>query len=288
MKILVTGVTGLLGEAFSRLLSRSHEVVGVSRKDLDLSDLSAVEQFLRQQEFDVLVNPAGVTGLEQCLDEQSLAAVVNTEAPALMAKVCAEKGVRFVHFSTDYVFDGVEPVQMDEQWPPSPLNSYGVTKHHGEMGVLEYPEHLVCRVSWIFGAGRPTVIDQVVAKAVRGDELNYICDKWSIPTHSDAIVQAVEQMLRLNLSGLYHVCSDNEPVSWWQYADTVVGIAHELGYISERPTVTKGKLDDVTAFRAARPRHTAMSTRRLKAAGVEMPCWQASARQYLMDTRLTV
>ena len=285
MKVLLTGSTGLLGEAFLRLWGGRYEVEVAGRGEMDLGDLAAVQQYLEEREFDVLVNPAGMTGLEQCLDAVELAGVVNGGAPRVMAEVCRVKGAKLVHFSTDYVFGGEVEKSLTEGDVAEPVNDYGVSKLAGEAGVLEEGGHLVCRVSWIFGHGRDSVLDQVFKRARGGEELRFIQDKWSVPTYADAIVGAVEQMLADGREGLFHVCSDSQPVSWWEYAYGVVEEAVSLGLLESEDgyEVERGWLDEVEAFRAVRPRHTAMGVGKLRACGIEMPGWRESARRLLME-----
>mgnify|MGYP000654576525 CR=1 FL=1 len=283
MQILLTGATGLLGEAFLRLLSDgAHQVTAVTRETMDLSNLSSVSEYLSDADFDLLINPAGMTGLEQCLDAPELAYTVNAEAPALMARICAEKGAKMVHFSTDYVFCGGYDKSLLETDSTEPVSDYGKSKLAGELAVLQHDESvLVCRVSWLFGKGRAAVIDQVYQKTLAGEQMEYITDKWSVPTYADDVVSAVMALVELEQSGVYHVCSDDAPVSWWEYAHGVSTLAYELGRVSQTSVIGKTKLKDIQAFRAARPTHTAMSCNKLKDTGISMRPWKEAAREFI-------
>jgi len=283
MKILVTGVTGRLGEAFLRLLPElGHEVVGLTRDQLDLMDVAGIDGALLDAEYDILINPAGMTGLEQCLDAPEAAMQVNAYAPEQMAYICAEKGAKFVHFSTDYVFDGESVEPLTEESETNPISDYGKSKAEGEELVLDAcGDALVCRVSWIFGPGKKSVFDGVLEQALRGEQGAYIADKWSVPSYADDIVAWTMHLLEAQESGIYHLCSDDDPVSWWDYACGVLAGAQAAGVIDSYTTPEKQSLASMAAFRAKRPVHTAMSCEKLKETGASTRSWAEAAVDFI-------
>ena len=281
MRIIITGTTGLLGEAFQRILTeQGHEVLCPKRQEMDLDNEGSIQDYLLSESFDVLINPAGMTSIEQCYDALPWALKNNTYAPGMMAQLCEQKGAKFVHFSTDYVFSGKTPGLQTEEVEPEPVNMYGMTKRKGEIRVLENPNAIVCRVAWLFGQNRGSVLDRVVHEILNGDSLEYIQDKWSIPTWVDSIVPVVMELIEREQTGLFHVCSNNDPVSWWEYAKVVSELTCEaLG--REPVEVGKVDLDSIKAFRDVRPKHTAMACTRLKELGIELPRWEQDAKKFV-------
>ncbi|MEO6992428.1 MAG: sugar nucleotide-binding protein, partial [Lacunisphaera sp.] len=128
MRVAVTGTTGRVGAALFRHFAKAHEVIELPRKDCDLADSASLNDALSRLKCDVLINPAGLTGLEACEDDSRLAMRVNSAAPGKMAEWAAQNDVQFFHFSTDYVFSGETPGLRDEGEPAAPLSVYGRSK----------------------------------------------------------------------------------------------------------------------------------------------------------------
>jgi len=288
MRVLLTGSTGRLGGAFLSLWGKDPEISLVSpgRQELDLSEPEHVRSFLREAEFDLLVNPAAITGLEECLDHPELAQRVNVDAPRVMAEVCLEKSAKLVHFSTDYVFSGEQPGMKTEEDATGAVNVYGVSKCAGESAVLAANEDaLVARVSWLFGPSseqRPSHFDHVLQRAVLGEKQHLISDKFSMPTLTHDVVQWVGLLLEANASGIYHLCNSGEPESWYSYAVEVCRLAGGFGDDVDLDDLVATALADAGFFRERRPVHTTMLPARMMAEGIATPRhWLDAAEAYL-------
>ncbi|MEO0017529.1 MAG: hypothetical protein RLZZ522_812, partial [Verrucomicrobiota bacterium] len=177
-RVAVTGTTGRVGAALARHFASDHEVVELPRARFDLADPAGVARVLEGLDCDIFLNPAGVTGLEACLDDPALAQRVNADAPGEIAAWAARRGVRLIHFSTDYVLGGREPGLHDETETPEPLSDYARTKLAGEQAVLALPGACVMRVSWVFGPEKAALVDTVRAKALAGEPLAAVADKF--------------------------------------------------------------------------------------------------------------
>ncbi len=285
MRIVITGTTGRVGKALTRHLAGRHEVIALPRTRLDLA-VPDSGKILGEFEFDVLLNPAGITSLEQCEDEPLLARRVNADAPAALAAICRERGVKMLHFSTDYVFDGREPGLRTEDELPSPLSVYGKTKRDGESAVLA-AGGAVMRVSWVFGPEKPAFPDQILERALAGQELAAVADKFSRPTFTGDLCEWVGAWIAADSpAGCFHVCNGGPVTSWH-------GMALEiLAFLVERdiatPPLKALALDEMTAFRAPRPRHTAMATRRLEALLGHPPRdWREALREHLESSLIS-
>lgn len=284
MRVAVTGTTGRVGAALAHHLASQHEVISLPRRVCDLADASSLEHALDGLECDVLINPAGITSLEACEDDPALAMRVNAEAPGEMAAWAEKRGVRIFHFSTDYVFAGETPGLRNEDELPSPLSVYGRSKLAGENAILAHPGNCVIRVSWVFGPEKASFIDQTFDAALAGKPLAAIADKFSLPVFTTDLAAWMEVLIQQPAAGVLHACHSGEPVSWHGMATVVVQEMAVCGIIGELPEIAELKLDEVTAFRAKRPRFTAMDTRRLAGKLGENPRpWREAVAGYVRD-----
>lgn len=285
MRIAITGTTGRVGAALAKHFTQAHEVIELPRQSFDLADPTMMTRVLDGLACDVLLNPAGLTSVDVCEDVPELARQVNTSAPAMLAAWCARRRVRFIHFSTDYVFGGDGEGLRHEDEPTGPLGMYGRTKRDGEIAVLATdPSALVLRVSWVFGPEKPSFIDHVTVAARRGETLRAVADKWSLPTSTRDLNRWVDALLRTRASGVLHACQSGSPVSWHDLASAVVEELFAAGQLDHLPDVERQSLADMRHFRAPRPRHTAMATRRLAASIGETPReWREALHQFVRN-----
>ena len=282
MRIAVTGVTGRVGAALSRHLRQQHEVIDLPRADFDLTEPARCIERLETLDLDVLINPAAISSPDLCEDDPRLAMKVNSGAPGRLALWAAERGVRMIHFSTDYVFDGESTIAPDEAVPAKPLGAYGRGKRAGELAVLAHPGHLVLRVSWVFGPEKPSFIDQVMAKARNGEPLEAIADKTSLPTYTQDLAEWTSKLIKARASGLLHACNSGPPVSWHGLAEHVVETMHGCGALAEIPKVSPLALADMPGFRAPRPRFSAMDSSQLAVTlGGPLRPWHEAVAAYV-------
>jgi dTDP-4-dehydrorhamnose reductase len=282
MRVAVTGTTGRVGAALARHLAASHEVIPLPRNLCDLADPESLASALDGLDCDVFINPAGITGLESCEDDPRLAMRVNSAAPGKIALWAAAHGVRMIHFSTDYVFDGKSAGRRVEADPAAPINAYGRSKLAGERAVLTHPGHLVLRVSWVFGPEKPSFVDQVIATAQAGQPLAAVADKWSLPTATADLAGWVADLLETDASGVLHACNPGDPVSWHGMATAAIREMLACGAIGEAPEIGPETLAGMPAFRAERPRHTAMDSSRLAdVLGKPLRPWPAALAEYV-------
>lgn len=265
MRVAITGTTGRVGAALAAHLAHRHEVIPLPRSDFDLADSAMIENRLAALECDVFLNPAAITSLEACEDDPRLAMRVNSAAPGKIALWAAARGVRVIHFSTDYVFDGETTVSLTEPVPAKPISAYGRSKLAGERAVLAHPGHLVLRVSWVFGMEKPSFVDQVFDSALAGKPLAAVADKLSLPTSTADLSAWVAELLETRAEGLLHACNPGTPVSWHGMAGFVLREMVKRGVLPEVPPVAEQTLAGMAAFRAPRPRFTAMDASRLAA-----------------------
>lgn len=263
MRIAVTGTTGRVGATLARYFASGHQIIPLPRRVCDLADPGSLAAVLDRLECDILINPAGITSLEDCEDDPALAMRVNAEAPGEIAAWAASRGVKIFHFSTDYVFSGTTEGLRSETEAPEPINAYGRSKLAGEEAVLAWPGNCVVRISWVFGPEKRSFVDAIAESALTGRPLAAVADKFSLPVFTSDLAEWMERLVEAGASGIVHACNSGDPVSWHGMASAVVEEMVACGTLAELPEIRRQMLDEMAAFRAARPRFTAMATARL-------------------------
>ncbi len=283
LKILVMGSNGRLGKALLRRYAAAGlEVKGVGRAELDLERPELINETLAQHDFNVLINAAGNTNVDDCERHPEQAHLVNAISPTIAASHCVQRGARFVQVSTDYVFAGDEPTLRKENDPAHPISHYGRSKLAGEEAVAAVlPEALVTRVSWVFGIEKPSFPDWIISQAKTKPEVAAVNDKWACPAFADDITEWILALLQCNAEGVFHLCNQGS-CTWQEYAQAALDIAASLGIPLQTHSVQGHSMQGFAPFIAARPPFTSMDTGRFtQITGVTPRPWQAALEEYL-------
>jgi len=284
MRIVITGTTGQVGGALMIPLQAVGTVLPLTHADLDLSDVPSIAPTLDALAPDLIIHPAAYTAVDRAEDEPDLAHRINAEAPGLIARWAAPRGIPLIHFSTDYVFDGsgVRPWREDDR--PRPLSCYGTSKLAGETLVREAGgPHLIVRTSWVYAAKGRNFLRTIARLAAEQTELRIVSDQIGAPTSARTIVNAVVQILALgrdNLTksfaaadGLVHVAAAGE-TSWHGFASAVVDGLRTRGTDLKVNRVTPIATRDYPT-KAKRPGNSRLALERLRTVfGVVTPPWE--------------
>jgi dTDP-4-dehydrorhamnose reductase len=284
-KVLIIGAGGRMGAALARRYARSREVTGWRHQDCDVLFPDRVRDAVGRQDFEVLIYTAGITNVDQCETHPAEAALCNTETPRVLAEVCAGRGARFVHVSTDYVFKGDDPAPRKESDPAEPINVYGRTKLEGEKAVLAVsPDFLVLRVSWLFGPDRASFPDMILKRAMESDHVEAIADKHSCPTYSEDLAAWIEPLLDdPRARGILHL-SNSGTSSWQAYGQAVLDLAAKTGFQLRTRVVQPISRLTFPGFKAARPEFTAFDTAKFQElTGITPRPWGQALEAYLRD-----
>ncbi|MEO5753165.1 MAG: dTDP-4-dehydrorhamnose reductase [Chthoniobacterales bacterium] len=282
-RIVVIGAGGRLGAALAREYASSDEVRGFTHTQLDLGQLDVLRETLAPIPFDVMINAAALTNVDYCEDHRGEALRLNAEAPQVLAALCAEKGARFVHISTDYVFDGEKRLPYTEEDPAWAISVYGESKQEGERRVLETNDRaLVLRVSWVFGPDRPSFVDAILKKARTEEQVSAVADKFSTPTYTLDLAACLRPLLASDaVGGLMHLANDGE-CSWQEYAQWALDCCHEHGLPMRARTVGAVSLGQMANFVARRPVYTVLGTGKYERLTGEVPRdWRAAVADYV-------
>lgn len=282
----VVGAGGRLGRAFCDSLEGRATVFPLSRRELDLASPGAIRKIVGGLDFDHLVMTAALTAVDHCEDQPDEARQLNGEAPGLIAGICAAKGARMVHFSTDFVFDGDKEGAYTEEDEPRPVSSYGASKLEGERQVLAAsPGHLVARTSWVHGPDRPGFPEWIVTQAMEKDSLSLPAEKTGSPSFT---LDLVDMTLRLMFppagepaGGLVHLCNEGS-CSWQEWGQACLDLAAGAGVPLRTREIAAGSLADITAFKARRPVNSVMSTARYtRLTGLSPRSWREALADHV-------
>ena len=220
MTVLVFGKTGQVAQAL-RQLAPDAEFLG--RSEADLMDPAACASAIRQRDVSAVINAAAWTAVDAAEDNRDAAFVVNAEAPAAMAKAAAEKGVPFVHISTDYVFDGAGETPFLPTDDTAPLGVYGASKLAGEEGVRAAGGvHAILRTSWVFSAWGANFVRTMLRLGATRDVLTIVADQIGGPTPAEDIARACLRIAEVltdapDTTGTYHFAGAPD-ISWADFA----------------------------------------------------------------------
>jgi dTDP-4-dehydrorhamnose reductase len=294
MNILIIGYEGQVGHELLRSLAVIGSVTGLGRGDLDLAEPGQLRPVLEAHEFDVLVNAAAYTAVDRAESEAELAFRINAEAVRVMAEVAAAKDAWLLHYSTDYVFDGLLERPYAETDEPSPQGVYARSKRAGELALAESGcRHVCLRTSWVYARRGSNFIRTMLRLAAARPELRVVADQWGAPTSAELLADVTAHVIRnlylrgsqgAALSGLYHVTASGE-TSWHEYACHIVQTALDLGAeLKVLPEAIVPIAASEYAAPAPRPANSRLDTQHLRATfGLELPHWRTGVSRCVAE-----
>jgi dTDP-4-dehydrorhamnose reductase len=287
MKLLIIGASGLLGINLAMEAMREHDVVGVDRgrlksapfqvRNVDLVSREAIDAVLDDVQPASLVNCAAMANLEECDEFPEQARIINVDVPARLANACAERAIRFIHISTDSVFDGEKTDAYTEDDVPNPLSIYSQTKFDGELATFsENPEAIVARVNfygWSLN-GRRSLGEFFVNNLGDGNNVNGFTDVIFCPMLVNVTARLLLEMLEKNLSGLYHAVG-GQAMNKYQFG---VEIARTFGL---RESLISPKSVEGSGLTAKRSHNLWLSTHKLSTdLGHEIPSFSTGLAEF--------
>jgi dTDP-4-dehydrorhamnose reductase len=280
MRLLVIGGAGMLGGAVTVEARRlGHDVVALSRADLDITDADNVRRIVSAAEPAAVINCAAWTDVDGAEAHERSALRVNADGAGHVAAAGAACGARVVHVSTDYVFDGAKREPWLESDPTGPLQAYGRTKLAGEQAVAQTAEeHAILRTGWLYGAGGTNFVDTMLRLGGEREEVSVVSDQVGRPTWTGHLAgPLVELAERRGDVGLFHAAGRGQS-SWYELAVEIFDRAD----LSCRCVPTPS---EHFPRPARRPQYSVLGTER--SPGIVLPPWQDGLAAYL-DERASV
>jgi dTDP-4-dehydrorhamnose reductase len=216
-KTLLFGASGMLGHALKDVFPHA---VFLSRKDADITNQDSVREIIGRHHPATVINAAAYTDVDGCEDNREYAFAVNGRSPGIIAAACAETGATFVHYSTDYIFDGTS-MEYREGDCPNPVNVYGQSKLMGETCIQENSDdYRIIRTSWLYGSHGKNFVDTVLALSKQMPVVRVVDDQRGKPTYTVDLAQKTTEILS-GKPGMYHITNDGV-CSWYEFAQAFI------------------------------------------------------------------
>jgi dTDP-4-dehydrorhamnose reductase len=280
MRTAVIGANGQLGTDLCEVLSKDHEVTALNHADIEITDIDSVLKSLSAARPDVVLNTAAYHIVPEAEKFPDKAFHINGTAVLNLSKICQELGIRLVHYSTDYVFDGEKRAPYTEEDRPNPLNVYATTKLTGEYFAQNYCDRAyVVRVSGIYGkvpcrAKGGNFITTMLKLAKEKPEVRVVNDEILTPTPTAWIAKNTAELIKTDAFGLYHMSCEGE-VSWYEFARVIwdtMGLKTPLyaASVKDFPVVVK------------RPFYSVLENKNMNKLGINMmPGWKEALVEFL-------
>lgn len=278
--ILVTGANGQLGNEL-KVLSLQYPLfrfLFTSRKDLPIENSDSVNLFFEKNKINYCVNCAAYTAVDKAESEKEAAFLINSEAVGTLAKICKQHNAKFIHISTDYVYDGSSNTPLKEESKLAPLNVYGLSKLKGEeLAFRENPSTFLIRTSWVYSSFGNNFVKTMLRLFKERDEINVVNDQSGSPTYAadlaDVIMKFIEKEDEENgFSGIVNY-SNSGVTNWYEFANEIKRLVNSDCKINPIPTA---------AYKtpAQRPLYSVMDTSKIKVLlNLEIPDWRESLKK---------
>ncbi|MFZ5425857.1 MAG: dTDP-4-dehydrorhamnose reductase [Thermodesulfobacteriota bacterium] len=271
------GRTGLLGAPLTRAFEAAgFEADPLGRADFDICDPQAMGSYLDEQQPDWVVNAVAYTAVDKAEDEPQEAARLNKALPAMLGRLCADRGIGLFHYSTDFVFDGRKNTPYTEEDPVGPLCVYGQTKLDGERELLSLNMErlIIARVAWLFGPGKKNFVRTILNLAKERPELKVVHDQIGSPSCTLDLAGYSVALVMAQASGVYHLAGAGR-ASWCELASEAVAAA---GYECHVLPITSAEYP----VKAQRPAYSVLDTSKFTAlTGISPRPWLQALREYV-------
>jgi dTDP-4-dehydrorhamnose reductase len=280
MKIAIIGSTGQLGTDLMKILQNEHEVIGLTHKDIEVSDYESC-LILKKYKPEIIINTAAFHKTDQCEEEPLKAFSVNAIGAKNVVTISKEIDAITVYISTDYVFDGSKTEPYTEEDTPNPINTYGISKLAGELYTKQNPKHYIIRVASLFGVAGASgkggnFVETMLKKALNKEVINVVDDMWMSPTYTKDAASIIKKILEANLPyGIYHA-SNKGYCTWFQFAQ-------EIFKLTRLTPIIKPIKTDQLQMKAKRPRFSALESIKLPKYGIQTRGWKEGLHEYLVE-----
>lgn len=287
-RILVTGCNGQLGRAVN--LEYQGEDVTLIRTDvregdgiraLDITDVSQVLAFVREEKPDVIINCAAHTNVDKCEEEWDLAYKINAIGPRNLSIAAKEADAKLIHISTDYVFEGNGTRPYTEFDAPNPVSAYGKTKLEGENFVKAFAgKYFILRTAWLYGDGK-NFVKTMLGLSEKYDEVNVVCDQVGSPTSAAELAKMVYYLEKTENYGVFHATCEGS-CSWADFTEEIFRLAGKRTKVNH---VTSRQYKEMNPASADRPAYSILENYMLKlTTDFMMADWKDAIRVYMEQT----
>lgn len=278
MKVLITGAKGQLGQSLQATAPQGANLVCLGSADLDISLAQAVTDAVSVHRPDVIINAAAYTAVDRAEQDQERAFAINGRAPGFLADAARQHNARFVHVSTDFVFDGSAGIPYAPDAPTSPTSVYGHSKRAGELAAGE--DALIVRTAWVYAPTGGNFVRTMLRLMGERSEVRVVADQVGTPTYAPALANAIWTLVAGNARGMHHY-TDSGVASWYDFAVAIQEEALDAGLLAQRATVVPIPTAQFPTP-ARRPHYSVLDKDKTYAAlGAPAPHWRVHLREMI-------
>ena len=285
--IWLIGCNGMLGTEISRQMTESRMDFTATDIDVDITNIDALRTFAKNKNINWIINCAAYTAVDKAESDTELADKLNNIAPGNIAKVAEEIGAKFIHISTDYVFDGTADSPRTEDMPVAPIGIYGKTKAAGEKSVIENTkEYYILRTAWLYGWHGKNFVYTMIRAMNTHDVVKVVSDQKGTPTFTGDLADVVLNIInKENVPyGIYH-CTDLGEITWWDFTVEIKRQGINAGWITNKDCTVNPCSTDEYPTPAKRPAYSVLDKTKIqKALGITLPQWQESLNKFLTSS----
>ena len=280
--ILVTGANGQLGSELRELSSSygEHHFIFTCKDDLDITQQKELEQYFEENTIDVIINCAAYTAVDKAEEEAFLADTINHQGVKHLALIAKQRGIKLIHISSDYVFDGKHFMPYKETDEPNPISVYGTSKRAGEQAILEINPQgsIILRTSWVYSSYDANFVKTMLSLGAEKESLTVIYDQVGAPTYARDLAKVILEIIpRLTHEGVEIFHYANEGVlSWFDFAKEIMKMAKLTCTIMPIET-------HQYPLPAKRPQYALLNKSKIKEHyELEIPYWKDSLKECLI------
>ena len=280
MKILILGANGQIGSELCKVLKKNYKIEKITRDKINYYNLNKVKKFLLNRQYNLLINAAAYTQVDQAEIEKDKATTLNAIFPKLLSEIVKIKNIPLIHYSTDYVFSGKSKVPYKEDSKPNPINYYGKTKLQGDNYIINSNcKGIILRVGWVYASKGKNFLNTVLKISKKNKVLKIIHDQVGTPTNANVIANITKQLINKNIQNqkvkIINVCP-NGKTNWFELAKYLFKKLK-----NKQVKILKIKAKDYKRI-AKVPLFSKLNNKKLKSIlKIKLPHWTVGVNQYI-------
>ncbi len=285
--IILLGSKSKLGKEINEYLEKDFSIKSYDKKSLDICNLEQIKKILDFNKPKILINTAAFTNVDLAEKQRKKALETNGYATGLIAQECYKRKIMFIHFSTDYVFNGLKTTPYLENDKPDPINYYGYSKLYGEQEIIKSNcYYFIFRISWLISINGKDFIKTILNKALNENQIYVVNDQYGSPTSTALISKVIKCLIKDYLSqnfwekGIYHL-TPNGKTSWFEIAKFVINLANQSDFNVNFPL---NNLNCITSDKypslAKRPSNSLLNNKKLdEKLFFDLPNWEDDIKE---------
>ena len=282
--IWLIGNKGMLGREVEALLQKKELAYIATDQEIDITNLGDLQEFSADKPISWIINCAAYTAVDKAEDEPDLAFKINAVGPRNIAEVAKNRGAKFIHISTDYVFDGTKAGAYLETDLPHPLGVYGQSKYQGEVNVAEvFDEYFIIRSAWLYGKQGNNFVFTMLRLFKERDIVRVVGDQYGTPTYAPDLAAALLDIVRLNSSayGVYHFTNEGK-ISWFDFASEIYRLAKDQKLLPKEVVIQRIATEDYPT-KTKRPQNSYLSKEKIiKTFDISPRNWEDALNEFML------